>query len=108
MSEPQSHITRYDLMPIPPVPAQTEYFEAGPVAFGVEYRLLTDAIAASSAVEGADGGDSAGESFDDCGVAIHVFGTDVGGEGADETGRVEEDGFRRVYFEKEVGGCGGS
>ena len=44
------HITRYDLMPIPPVPEHTEYFEAGVVGFGVEYRLLNDAIAAASEV----------------------------------------------------------
>ena len=76
----QDHITRYDLMPIPPVESQTEYFEAGAVTFGVEYRLLTDAIAAASALERASGSDSAGgragERFDDRGVAIHVFGCD--------------------------------
>ena len=70
------HITRYDLMPIPPLESQTEYFEAGAVTFGVEYRLLTDAIAAASAVLRASGSDSAGGRFDDSGVAIHVFGRD--------------------------------
>jgi len=75
------HITRYDLMPIPPVPAQTEYFDAGVVRFGVEYRLLNDAIAAAADVEAASGSDSAGESFDDRGVSLHVFGVaDDGGE----------------------------
>lgn len=73
------HITRYDLMPIPPVPSQTEYFEAGAVTFGVEYRLLDDAIAAASDVEGAGGADSAG-SFDDRGVSVHVFGSKEGEE----------------------------
>jgi len=73
-----SHITRYDLMPIPPVPEQTEYFEAGVVAFGVEYRLLNDAIAAASAVVDAGGTDSAG-TLDDRGVSIHVF-AEVGGD----------------------------
>lgn len=74
------HITRYDLMPIPPVEAQTEYFDAGAVRFGVEYRLLTDAIAAASATETASGSDSADtESFDDRGVSIHVFGDDASG-----------------------------
>jgi len=34
-----SHITRYDQMPIPPVDAHTEYFDAGVVRFGVEYRF---------------------------------------------------------------------
>jgi hypothetical protein len=61
------HITRYDLMPIPPVDAHTEYFDAGAVRFGVEYRLLNDAIAAAA------GNDDA-VSFDDRGVSLHVFG----------------------------------
>jgi hypothetical protein len=73
-----SHITRYELMPIPPVPEHTETFEAGVVAFGVEYRLLNDAIAAASEVAAADGTGSAG-SLDDRGVSIHVF-AEVGGE----------------------------
>jgi hypothetical protein len=89
MNDDQSHITRYDLMPIPPVDAQTDYYDAGAVAFGVEYRVLTDAVAAASAVEAASGTESADASFDDRGVAIHVFGTDIGGEGADALGRVE-------------------
>jgi len=71
----KSHITRYDLMPIPAVETQTEYFDAGAIAIGVEYRLLNDAIAAASAVERADGADAADvESFDDCGVSLHVYG----------------------------------
>jgi hypothetical protein len=61
------HITRYDLMPIPPVDAHTEYFDAGAVRFGVEYRLLNDAIAAAA-------GNDSGVSFDDRGVSLHVFG----------------------------------
>jgi hypothetical protein len=93
-----SHITRYELMPIPPVPEHTETFEAGVVAFGVEYRLLNDAIAAASDVAPAqgreavaqravgersagpreDGTGSAG-SLDDRGVSIHVF-AEIGGE----------------------------
>jgi hypothetical protein len=74
------HITRYEVMPIPPVDSQTEYIEAGPITFGVEYRLLTDEIAAQSAVEGA-GGATPGLStnLDDRGVSIHVF-CDLGGE----------------------------
>ena len=39
-------VTHYDQMPIPPVEAHTQYFEAGAVTLGVEYRLLDDAIAA--------------------------------------------------------------
>lgn len=67
-----SHITRYDLMPIPPVEEHTEWFEAGVVRIGVEYRVLDDAIAAASQVEQAGGGDAAAGSFDDSGVALHV------------------------------------
>ena len=72
------HITRYDQMPIPPVDAHTEYFDAGVVSFGVEYRLLDDAIAAASAIETASGADTAGGGFDDRGVSLHVF-AEVGG-----------------------------
>ena len=32
----QSHITRYDLMPIPPLESQTTWFDAGVVRIGVE------------------------------------------------------------------------
>ncbi|MEE2673125.1 MAG: hypothetical protein VX466_04975, partial [Myxococcota bacterium] len=73
------HITRYELMPIPPVDSQTEYFEAGAVSFGVEYRLLDDAIAAASNLESAEGQNSA-SSFDDRGVSLHVFGSAAEGE----------------------------
>ncbi len=84
------HITRYDLMPIPPVESQTEYFEAGVVTFGVEYRLLDEAIAAASSIESARGQKSArgqesapgqkSSSFDDRGVSLHVFGSPAEGE----------------------------
>ena len=77
---PSDHITRYERMPIPPVEAQTEYFEAGAVIFGVEYRLLNDAIAAGSEVEDATGSDESAEHFDDRGVSLHVFGQLAGGE----------------------------
>jgi hypothetical protein len=72
-----SHITCYDKMPIPPVEQQTEYFDAGAVTFGVEYRLLTDAIAAVSASQDARGTDGGPAGFDDRGVAIHVLGRDA-------------------------------
>ena len=49
------HITRYDRMPIPPVEAQTTWIDAGAVKIGVEYRLLTDAIAAADEVIAAAG-----------------------------------------------------
>jgi len=69
-----SHITRYSLMPIPPVEANTEYFDAGPVRIGVEYRLLNDAIAAAQTLARARGEDPGPpEVPDDRGVSIHVF-----------------------------------
>lgn len=69
-----SHITRYSLMPIPPIEAHTQWFEAGGLRVGVEYRLLTDAIAAAAQLEAADGevpGTAVG-SVDDRGVSLHV------------------------------------
>lgn len=72
------HITRYDKMPIPPVEEHTELFDAGVVSFGVEYRLLDDAIAAASAVAAAAGADGAPARLDDRGVSLHVF-AEVGG-----------------------------
>ncbi|HXK25862.1 MAG TPA: hypothetical protein VMS55_24550 [Myxococcota bacterium] len=72
-----SHITRYDLMPIPPIEAHTQWFDAGAVRFGVEYRLLNEAIAAAAQVEAASGSDRADPAtFDDRGVSIHVQGCD--------------------------------
>ena len=68
------HITRYSSMPIPPVESQTEYFDAGAVRIGVEYRLVNDAITAASEVARARGQDEAPpDQPDDCGVSIHVF-----------------------------------
>jgi len=68
------HITRYAVMPIPPVTAHTRFFSAGAVRIGVEYRLLDDAIAqahmrevdTASAYPQATG-------VDDRGVSLHVF-----------------------------------
>lgn len=76
-----SHITRYSLMPIPPIEAHTHWFEAGGLRIGVEYRLLTDAIAAAASLEAANGSvegvESAGP-IDDRGVSLHVFGRQDG------------------------------
>jgi len=74
-----SHVTRYDVMPIPPVEAHTEWFEAGGLAIGVEYRLVTEAIAAARQVEAATGTDGLEAAvLDDRGVSLHVVG-DVDG-----------------------------
>ena len=74
-----SHITRYDLMPIPPVEAHTQWFEAGVLRFGVEYRVVNDAIAAASEIAAASGDSRPPPgSIDDCGVSIHVVGQHEG------------------------------
>jgi len=71
-----AHVTRYDRMPIPPVEARTEWFEAGPIAIGVEYRLLDDAVAAAAQTQAAVGragsADAAATGLDDRGVSLHV------------------------------------
>lgn len=72
MHEFDRGVTKYDIMPIPPVESQSRLFEAGPVTIWVEYRLLDDAIAAAhQANEGFDG---QVEQIDDRGVSLHVFG----------------------------------
>lgn len=74
-----SHITRYDLMPIPPVEGHTEWFEAGVLRFGVEYRLVNDAISAASEMAAAQGDTRPPPgSIDDSGVSIHVVGLHEG------------------------------
>ena len=71
-----NHILRYDRMPIPPIDKFTEYFEAGNVRIGVEYRILTDELVAEirktlKVANGADEGQL--ENLDDSGVSLHVF-----------------------------------
>lgn len=78
-----SHITRYDLMPIPPVESHTHWFEAGGLRIGVEYRLLTDAIAAANRLEAAQGDVSRVQAegpVDDRGVSLHVVAIQDGEE----------------------------
>ena len=86
------HIIRYDKMPIPPIEAHTEYFSAGIIRIGVEFRVLTDvAVAAIRAtLEGAQGSETGRlENLDDSGVSLHVF----GGEGADAREHLRFDCF---------------
>lgn len=76
-----SHITRYNLMPIPPIEAHTQWFDAGGLRIGVEYRLLDDAIAAANQLEAANGdvpGIQSDAPVDDRGVSLHVFGRQDG------------------------------
>jgi hypothetical protein len=81
--------TRYPIPPLPPIPEQTEMIEIGPIAIGVGYRLLNDAIASEYLREigynprpeaGEDGYGNQG--MEDGGVSIHVFGR-RGGEWAE-------------------------
>ncbi len=73
------HVTRYSVMPIPPVEAQTAWFEAGAVRIGVEYRRLTDAVAAAAELAEASGGERGQTTgLDDRGVALHVCGEQDG------------------------------
>jgi hypothetical protein len=69
-------VTRYDRMPIAPVEARTTWFEAGPIAIGVEYRLLDDALAAAAEKQAAVGvpgsAQAAATGLDDRGVSLHV------------------------------------
>jgi hypothetical protein len=70
------HITRYDRMPIPPIDANTQYFQAGAVRIGVEFRVLSDDVVAQirGTLEAATGSD-VGQltELDDTGVSLHVF-----------------------------------
>lgn len=75
------HITRYDKMPIPPIEAHTDYFAAGVIRIGVEFRVLNDAAVAAirKTLESAQGSDTGRlENLDDSGVSLHVFGCDGG------------------------------
>jgi len=66
-------VTHYDVMPIPPIESQTTWFPAGVIAFGVEYRLLNDAIAAAHTGVKAMGQDPSDAPVGlDSGVSIHV------------------------------------
>lgn len=73
------HITRYDKMPIPPVRAHTEFYSAGTIRIGVEYRVLTPEVAEANraylqAATGTD--DVIVEELANSGVSLHVFGND--------------------------------
>ena len=78
MHEFDRGVTKYDIMPIPPIEAQSEKFDAGPVTIWVEYRLLDDAIAAAHQVN--EGFDGKIDQIADCGVSLHVFGEPTPGD----------------------------
>jgi hypothetical protein len=60
-------------MPIPPIEARTTWIDAGSIRVGVEYRLLTDAVAAAEDLVEASGDDrGVTTNLDDRGVSLHV------------------------------------
>ncbi|MDA8044508.1 MAG: hypothetical protein M0Z30_04605 [Actinomycetota bacterium] len=61
-----------DVDPIPPVEENTTWFEAGPLAIGVEYRVLDDALLLQEYPDGIPTGVSG---VDDSGVSLHVVDT---------------------------------
>ncbi|MAG33455.1 MAG: hypothetical protein CL908_21470 [Deltaproteobacteria bacterium] len=71
-------VTKYDIMPIPPIEAHSQRFEVGPISIWVEYRLLDDTIAAlhqeRQGYQGTIG------PMHDRGVALHVFGEPAPGQ----------------------------
>jgi hypothetical protein len=77
-----AHVTKYDRMPLPPIEARTTWFEEGPLAIGVEYREVDEALAAAAQHEraaGAAGSGAAGAAgLDDRGVSLHVCGVEGG------------------------------
>ena len=74
--------THYEVLPIPAFPEYTHAFRAGPLTFGVEYRLLNEAVIAAE--YGADARAKFGNTLppglpaqiDEDGVSVHVFGPD--------------------------------
>ena len=68
-------------MPIPAIEAHTTSFRVGAIRVGVEYRRLTDAVAAAAQLQAADG-DERGQTteLDDRGVSIHIHANQDGEE----------------------------
>ena len=64
MHEFDRGVTKYDIMPIPPVEAQSVRFPVGPIEIWVEYRLLDEAIAAAHTVTEGYEGDTSPDSAD--------------------------------------------
>ena len=74
--------THYEVLPIPAFAEYTHRFTAGPLTFGVEYRLLNEAVIAAE--YGEDSRAKFGNqlppglpaTIDEDGVSLHVFGPD--------------------------------
>ena len=68
---------RYSVMPMPAIEEHTEYIEAGPITFGIEYRVLNEEEAAKYSKTweriAAHGDINAAKTPVDAGVTIHVY-----------------------------------
>jgi hypothetical protein len=74
---------RYDVDPIPPDPAHTQFLDAGPLRVGVEFRHLTDEILDESFREGQSKSiidEARPDSIDDEGFSIHIHDAETGEE----------------------------
>ncbi len=78
MPEIDRGVTKYEVMPIPPIEAHSQRFEIGPISIWVEYRLLDDAIAAAHQSRESFEGEI--QTVEDRGVSLHVFGAPAPGQ----------------------------
>src|ERR1700709_2211526 len=62
----------FDLRPIPPIPGATEWFAAGSISVGLEYRYLDQEIADAALKSSGQVFDNTGILVDDRGFAMHV------------------------------------
>jgi hypothetical protein len=78
-----------DSPPVPHVPENTRYFDAGPVRIGIEYRLLNESVLAAfygperakAMIEGGLGRpDLARPDLEDQGLSVHIFDAATGAE----------------------------
>lgn len=74
-----NHAKRYTLMPIPPIEEQTDFFPAGPITIGVEYRLLNDELV-QKAMDAQDHQIDIANNINDRGVSLHIYGDGTDGE----------------------------
>jgi len=71
--------TRYEVLPIPARMTHTQLYSAGPIQFGVEYRLLNEELIAEEyghdarAQFGNENPSDLGDQIEEDGVSIHVF-----------------------------------
>ena len=69
--------TTYQVQPVPPDPASTDWLEVGPLRIGIEYRKVDQAALAEAYADDAEGMAEIDEhspegGFTDEGVSIHI------------------------------------